>query len=303
MKNNILITGASGFIGSWVCRLISDKNVVATVSPYSNYGRIKDLEHKIKIVKLDLSDSEEVDKIFKKYKPKAVIHLATHGVYQYQQDDVKRIVIDNYMMTANLLAAASKYNVSKFINTGSVFEYGSQNKKVRESDVSLGDILNKYSAIKMATTALVNSYAKILSVITLRPFTTYGPHEDETRFIAASIKRALNGEEFRIVKGVVRDFVYVEDVARAFAKCLNTDYKSGEIINIGSGKKQTLDGAVKVIKKITKSKSKIIHDEKYIRQKESSCWANISRAYKVLNWQPMYDFEQGITKSVDFFKK
>lgn len=304
MKKKILVTGAGGFIGSAVChKLISKYKVIAVVSPFSEPSRLNDVKTKLTVAKVDLSNSDKVEKIFKKHKPNAVLHLATHGVYQYQQQDEERIVVDNYLMAVNLLANSLKYEVEKFVNTGSVFEYGSQNRKVKENEVELKDILNKYSAIKIATTALVNSYSERLKVITLRPFTTYGPGEDPTRFITASINRAINNEEIKLVKGVVRDFVYVEDVANAFLKALTVNFNSGEIINIANGEKHTLESAASLIKKITNSKSKIVVDIKYKRSKESSCWADISKAEKVLKWKPEFDFETGLRKSVDFLKR
>lgn len=298
-NQTVLITGAGGFIGSWVTRKLYEKyKVIAVVSPFSKSSRLDDIKNKITIIKTDLADFKTVDAIIKKVKPFAICHLATHGVYTYQQEDVDRIVIDNYLMTSNLLSSSVKYGVKKFINTGSVFEYGSQKRKVKESDVNLDDILNKYSAVKMATTALTNSYSDKLNVITLRPFTTFGPDEDPTRFVRATIDRALKNDPIRLVKNVIRDFVYVSDVADAFIKCVNKNFVSGEIVSIASGKKSTLDIVAKLIKKITKSKSEIIFDKSYVRKKESACWADITRAKKVLNWIPKHTLLQGIKKMV-----
>ncbi len=302
MANKILVTGASGFIGSFVCHQLVNYNIVAAVSPFSKSTRINDLKRKIKIMPVNLSDYEDVRKIIKLVKPDCVIHLATHGVYAYQQNDEERIAVDNYQMTFNLLSLSSKMGVKKFINTGSVFEYGSQKGKVKENDVNLNDILNQYSAIKMATTALTNSYADKLQVITLRPFTTYGPMEDESRFIRATIHRALENNPIEIAKNVVRDFVYVNDVAEAYLKAEKVDYNSGEIINIGSGKKSTLENVSSLIKKISKSESKIVYKEKYTRGKESACWADISKAKKVLKWYPKTSLKDGLKKTIDWVK-
>src|SRR6185369_4984900 len=126
MKDKIFITGASGFIGHAVCeRLAQDYDVVAIVSPFSKSLRLKSLKTKLKIIKADLSVPDKVVKLFKKFRPSIVVHLATHGVYQYQQEDEERIVLGNYLMTLNLLKSSVQYGVIKFINTGSVFEYGS----------------------------------------------------------------------------------------------------------------------------------------------------------------------------------
>lgn len=299
MIKTIFVTGAGGFIGSEVVRKLYKKyKVIAFVSPYSKSKRLNNLNKTVITIKLDLTDFEKLQRYFKKYKPDYVLHLATHGVYTYQQQDEKRIVVDNYLMTLNLLDLSKQYGVKKFINTGSVFEYGSQNKKVKENEVNLDDILNKYSAVKMGTTALANSYTDSFNVLTIRPFTTYGPDEDETRFIKATINRAINNEPIKLVSGVVRDFVYVEDVANAYSLSLIKKFESGEIVNIGSGNKYTLEEVANLIKKSTSSKSTIEIDKQYIRKRESRCWADISRAKKVLNWSPKYTLLQGIKKVI-----
>ena len=303
MYKRILVTGASGFIGSRVCKKLSKYKLFAVISPFSDKKRQLSKNKHLSVFKINLEDATKVDKLFKRIKPDIVIHLATHGVYQYQQNDEERIVKGNYLMTLNLLESSIRYGVKKFINTGSVFEYGSRAGKVKEKDIDLKDILNKYSAVKMATTALANSFANKIKIITLRPFTTYGQGEDETRFVRSTIIRALNNEPIRIVKGVIRDFVYVDDVADAYVKAVGKDFISGEILSIGSGKKSTLDEVALLIKKLTNSKSKIVFDDKYVREKESRCWADISAAKKILNWEPKTNLKNGIVKSVDFIKK
>lgn len=296
----ILITGASGFIGAEVCRqlVLKKYEVIAVVSPFTKSSRLNKMINKITIEKINLAEEKLVDNIIGKYKPYAILHLATHGVYTYQQQDEERIVNDNFLMTSYLLKYSVIHKVNKFINTGSVFEYGSQKRKVIEDDVNISDILNKYSAIKIATTALANSYSSQISVITLRPFTTYGPLEDDTRFITSTIKRAINNEPIRIVKDVVRDFVFINDVARAYVLALETDFRSGEVVNIASGVKNNLEKVAKLIKKITNSASNIIYDEKYVRTKESACWANIENSKKILNWSPKLTMLQGIKMMV-----
>jgi nucleoside-diphosphate-sugar epimerase len=296
----ILITGASGFIGSWITRKLVGNDILAIISPFSKPWRLNEIEKQVKIMKTDLSKIKQVERIFQEFRPDCVLHLATHGVYQYQQNDEKRIVEDNYLMTLNMLSESVRVGVKKFINTGSVFEYGSKSGSVKESDVDITDILNKYSAVKMATTALASSYADQLKIVTLRPFTTYGPTEDPTRFIPATIKRALSGESIRIVNGVIRDFVYVEDVANAYICGIEEDFVSGSVLNIAGGKRITLEEAALVIKRLTKSKSEIVFDKKYIRVKESRCWANISKANKILNWKPRYSFSKGVGKCIDY---
>ncbi len=290
MKKNYLVTGANGFIGSWVVRELIKNNIdtVAIISPESDAWRLKQVSSKVKVVKADLRDRRETKKTIKNARPDYIMHLATHGVYSYQQKDARNILIGNYQMTTNLLEAARKIKLTKFINTGSVFEYGTRAGKVAEKDVDISDILNKYSAIKIATTALACSYSEELPIITLRPFTNFGPLEDKARFIHTAIKQCLNGNEIRVAPGVVRDFVYVKDVARAYLAACNSKAQSGEIINIGSGKKHILLEVATIIKELTDSKVKIVEDASFSRSKDSRCWADIQKAKKIINWEPKY---------------
>lgn len=293
IKKTVLVTGAGGFIGSVVCNLLENKfNVIGVDNnPTRNAS---------KIIKVDLTDRLQVNKLFKKYKPDVVLHLATHGVYQYQQKDFEKIVLGNYIMALNLLEASKEFGVRKFVNTGSVFEYGSRPGKVKETDVALNDILNQYSAVKMATTALANSYTTFFNVVTLRPFTAFGPLEDSTRFIKSTIEKALKNEQIKIVKGVVRDFIFVEDLAKAYENSVEIDVPTGSVINIGSGKKVSLEMVARLVKKITKSNSEIIFDETYKRPKDSACYADISLAKKLLKWQPELTLLQGLQKMIYF---
>lgn len=305
MKKNYLVTGANGFIGSWVVReLIKKKNdTVAVISPESNARRLKQVSSKIKIARVDLRSRNKTEELIKNTRPDYVLHLATHGVYSYQQKDARKIAIGNYQIATNLLEAARKTKIKKFINTGSVFEYGTQAGKVSEKDVDISDILNKYSAVKIATTALACSYSEELQVVTLRPFTNFGPLEDEARFIHTAIKRCLNEDEIRVAPGVVRDFIYVKDVARAYIAACNTQVLSGEIINIGSGKKHILLEVAKTIKELTDSKAKIVEDASFSRPRDSRCWADIQKAKKILSWEPKYTLKEALKETIRWYKE
>lgn len=304
-RQRYLITGASGFIGSWVARLlVKEASVFAIVRPNSNLYRLNDIKDKIKIVEADLRDKDNSKKLVKKVNPDYILHLATFGVYPYQQEDVERIMVGNWEMAVNLFEIAKSINLKRFVNFGSVFEYGSRKGKVSEQDVDISDTLNMYSATKMATTALASAYKELIPLVTLRPFTTYGPYEDASRFIAGTIIRALNNEPIRIAPGVVlRDFVYVKDVARACILACKSKIGVGEIMNVGSGKAYKLLAVANLIKRLTSSKSKIIEDPKYIRKKESRCWADITKAKKLLRWSPNYSLKEALWGTIEWYKR
>lgn len=300
-----LVTGANGFIGSSLVRNLAkqDKEVIAVVSPESTCWRIKDLE-KITIVRRDLTKKKDVNNLLKKTSPNYIAHLATYGVYTYQQGQKDKIIEANWFMAVNMLTEATRLkNLKRFINFGSVYEYGSRYGKVKEEEVNIADILNEYSATKIATTSLAAAYYDKIPIVTIRPFTAYGPFEDKARFIVTTVLRGLRGENIRIAPGVIRDFIFVDDIAEAIARTFETKKAESHIINVGSGHKNTLNKVAEQVKDLTGNKSKIINDVSYKRKKDSRCWADISKAERLLGWKPKHSLRKGLMETIAWYKE
>lgn len=304
-RQRYLVTGASGFIGSWTTRqLLRDAEVFAVIRPNSNLWRLKDIKDRVKLIECDLTDFSAVKRLLKNQKPHHIIHLASHGVYSYQQKDEREIVVGNFLVTANLLEASKEILLNSFVNIGSVFEYGTKFGKAEEIDVDLTDTLSKYSAVKMATTVLAMSYKDDIPVTTLRPFTTFGMLEDRSRFITAIILRCLAGEDLVVAPGVFRDYIFIKDVvAGIISTCRSIEKARGEIINIGSGKRSYLEKVAKLIISFTGSKSQVVLDEKFVRTKESCCWADIKKAKKILGWSPKYSLKEALRETIEWYRK
>jgi nucleoside-diphosphate-sugar epimerase len=306
----VLLTGAAGFIGSSIVRKLIKKRNYQIITPLLKVNKAWRLENhlkKIKVIKCDLTNYVAVGDLIKTYKPQYVVHLATRGVYPREWNDRLGILKGNYDMSVNLLEAIRRHHIKSnflkhFINTGSVFEYGTKKGKVSEENVILNDNLNEYSASKKATTALTLTYKDNFPLTIIRPFTAYGPYGDKERFIEASILRALKNEPIRIVEGIIRDFIYVDDIAEVFTKSIGNKKVFGEIVNAGSGEGVTLEETAKHIIKITKSKSKIIIDNSYRRKKDSCCWADIEKAKRRLGWRPSVNIDNGISRTLDWVK-
>jgi nucleoside-diphosphate-sugar epimerase len=306
----VLLTGAAGFIGSHVARKLVRKGyeVIAPVKSTSDLWRIKDIKSKLVLSRIDLTDFAQVARLLKKHKPNYIVHCATRGVYPQQWSNRKEIIDGNYLMNVNLLEACSqmadKLKLKRFINTGSVFEYGSRPGKMKEDRVNFVDNLNLYSASKKATTILSHSppYIDQFPIVTLRPFTAYGPYGARSRFIEATILRCLNGEDVRIVPGVIRDFVYVEDVADAYVKTLTSKKCVDEILNVGSGEAHSLEETSEMVRNLTKAKVKIVVDKSYKRSRDSRCWADLSKAKKLLNWKPQNSLRTNMLNTIDWYR-
>jgi nucleoside-diphosphate-sugar epimerase len=311
MKYKYLITGAAGFIGSHAGRKLIElgHEVVAPIKNSSDTWRIKDIKNKLTVVRTDLTNFNSVKRILLKHKPDYIIHLATRGVYPHHWKDRIGILVGNYQMTVNLLEASlNLYKVQKIkgiVDAGSVFEYGVRSGSVKEEDVDLVDNINPYAASKKATTALVHSppYNQ-LPITTLRFFTAYGPYGARTRFIEGTVLRCLNNEDIEIAsQKVVRDFVFADDIAESIILALNNKESFGQIINIGSGVERTLKEVSEMIKEKTNSDVSIVGNPKYNRPNESRCWANISKAKKLLGWEPKHDLEEALDITINWYRK
>ena len=116
----ILITGASGFIGSNLLRLFVSKKIKVNIilRKKSNLWRVRDIIHKTNLYHADLNDKKNLSKIIKKIKPKSIFHLAAYGAYSHQ-DEMRLIKSSILDATTNLIYECKKFKFNIFINTGS----------------------------------------------------------------------------------------------------------------------------------------------------------------------------------------
>ena len=198
MKNTYLITGASGFIGSVLLRKLIEqkKEVHLILRKESDIWRIRDLLNKVTIHYSDLFKIQELTSIIQTIKPNIIYHLATNGAYSYQKD-ANQIIQTNILGTWNLLQACNVINYDLFVNTGSSSEYGFKQYAMRETD--LLEPTSYYAVTKCAQTLLCSHIAKQEKrpIVTLRPFSVYGPYEEPKRFIPTLMKSLFFHQEMK----------------------------------------------------------------------------------------------------------
>lgn len=303
-SNNILVTGATGFIGACLVRqLVKGKDKVHIIlRRKSDTWRIKDILKEINLHYADLTDARGIDKAVRKIKPQIVFHLAAYR--NYLEESRKNLEI-NIFGTLNLLEACNKTGYDIFINTGSSSEYGTKAKPMSEKDLLEP---NSYYAIAKTSQTLLCQYLareKKLPIITLRLFSIYGPYEGSRRLVLTLINNCLNGKDLSLVSSkTARDFIFVDDVVRAYLKAAQSPKLAGHIFNIGTGQQSLLKDVVSLVVKITRAKVKQNWGAMPGRPFDTDIWlADISKAKRVLNWQPKYNLEKGLRETVNWFKK
>ena len=304
----VLITGGAGFIGAnFVYKFLELKNIVVVAERKgANLWRLEKVKKNITLFSVDLTDAKTVEKLIAKIKPDIVIHLAAYGAYQRFQQDISLTIDTNLKGTINLVNACQKVGVEAFINTGTNSEYGIKNKPMKESDILEPD--NLYGITKSATSQYCQMMAKKFGfpVVTMRPFAVYGPFEEKGRLIPDIIKACLANTELTLSSPKsVRDFIYIDDLIEGYLAAIkNIEKIKGEIFNLGSGKQYSIQDVVKIVKKMTKSTINPQYGTIKKVQTEPTIWmANISKAKKMLDWKPKHNIEQGLKKSIEWFKE
>lgn len=305
-KLSVLITGATGFIGSHLTRKLFQEGYKVSIitRKKSKITTLKDILPFIHVYYSDLLHLSKLEKIMKSVKPNYIFHLATYPNYRSTKD-IYNLVKTNIIGTLNLLMASLEINYAAFVNTGSSSEYGIKNHPMKETD-SLKPI-SFYAATKASATFLSSVFAKIYNkpIVTFRLFSVYGPHEEEDRFIPTAIKAGVLEVPLFLTKDIVRrDFIFVDDVVDAYFSIINRSIAPGEIYNIGTGKQYSNHDIVGTLEKIIGKKIKIAKKTFKNRPWDTKTWvADISRAKNDLGWHPQFSLEKGLRTTYRWFKK
>lgn len=309
MTEKILITGATGFIGSNLTRKLVEENydLYIILRKESNTWRIKDILEKINLVYADLSDYNTLKREINRIKPDYIFHLATYGSYPDLQKDGNLMIQTNILGTYNLLQATKDINYKCFVHTGSSSEYG-----IKETSISETDILepsDHYGVTKASATLLCQTFSKIhkKNIVILRPFSVYGPYEKGSRFGPYVIMNCLQKKEINITSGEQkRDFIFINDVIDIYLKIMNKDNISGQIFNVGIGTDHSIKETAKIIFELTGNDLNLLKiGAKKMRKIEAiTSWkANISKMQKILNYKPKHNLKEGMEKTIEWFRK
>ncbi len=299
-KKRVLVTGASGFIGANLARKLLESNADVYTLDMSTNWKLEGLE--IKNIMADVCDLSAVKEAVKQAEPEIVFHLAAYGVNQ--SADMQTAINVNITGTANLLSSLLDSKIEKFVHTGTCHEYGDKQGKISETATIAPRSV--YAGTKAASTSicLAYYYQHALPINIIRPFVAYGPFANPYTLISTTILHALNKKDIPLSSGNQnRDFVFVEDVAEAYILAA-TAKASGEIFNVGSGVEESIKSVVTKILEYAGNPVKPVFGA--LPDRKGEIWhlqADNSKAKKMLGWQPKTGIEQGLKKTIDWFKQ
>ena len=291
----VLVTGGAGFIGSnLVDKLVQKGQKVIVLDNFSTGQRSNLSRHNkknVKIIKVDISGNKSLDKYFKNID--YVFHLAGLADIVPSIENPSKYFKSNVVGTFNVIQAAKKAKIRKFIYAASASCYGIPNKFPIKEDAKINPMY-PYAFTKWQAEELIMHWAKIYNfpAISFRFFNAYGPRSRTSGAYGAVfgifLAQKLANKPLTVVGNgnQTRDFIHVSDLVKAIIKAALSK-KIGKIYNIGGGKEIRINKIVKLIG------GKKIYIPKRPGEPDRSL-ANISKIKQDLNWRPKIKIEEGV---------
>ncbi len=321
---SILLTGSAGFIGYKVAEQLLNigYNIVGidNLNDYYDVGlkkwRLEQLKKfsNFKFHNLDIENYKSLKTLFKKYSVSpflrssdspflSVINLAARAGVRYSMKNPFVYMTTNALGTLNLLELCREFNIKKFILASTSSLYAGQRMPFKES-LAVNTPISPYASSKKSAESIAYTYHYLygIDVIILRYFTVYGPAGRPDMSVYRFIQWIENGEPL-ILYGdgsQSRDFTYVDDIADGTIRAMNL--KGFEIINLGNNKPHTMNELIRFIERYLGKKARIIK-KPFFEADLKATWADITKAKRLLDWQPKTSFEKGIKLTVDWHKK
>jgi UDP-glucuronate 4-epimerase len=313
---NFLVTGGAGFIGSHVCeRLLHDGHRVWAFDDLNDFydpqikrrtlADIQSLGKPFTFVHGDLADAGAVKALFAATKFDQIIHLAARAGVRPSLEQPALYQRVNVEGTVNLLEAARKTGVKKLTLASSSSVYG-VNSKVPFSEADpIVSAISPYAASKLACEALGHVYHHIygLDIAMLRFFTVYGPRQRPDLAIHKFTKLIDAGKPIPVFGdgSTARDHTFVTDILEGIIACTKKEF-GFEIFNIGESQVIRLDQLIGLIESALGKKAVI--DRQPLQPGDVPItFADISKAQRLLGYQPQVKAEKGIPLFVDWFQK
>ncbi len=308
LPTTILVTGGAGFIGSWSCELLIEKGYKVIVYDDLSSGKLENLSHvidKVVFVKGDICSFKDVYRVMREYRVDAVLHLAAIvSVVEVNENPFRGLYV-NFYGTLNILEAMRRLDVDKIVYASSAAVYGDPvDLPIKETHPLKPKSL--YGVSKLSSELLLNSYREVygLKPVILRYFNVYGPRMKPGAYasvIYKFIESIISNKPLTIYGDGLqtRDFVYVEDVARANIAAIEKNVEG--VYNIGSGVATNIRELASLILRLTHREDLgIVYREPRPGDIRDS-YACIEKAVNELSWKPRVELVTGLKKTIDYF--
>jgi nucleoside-diphosphate-sugar epimerase len=305
----VLVTGATGFIGSHLCRRLLDggAEVHALTSTVSSVYpvRLVDIRDRITLHGGNLNDSGAMDSVVERADPSVVFHLGAYTHVGKSWERVDECIQTNIHGSVNLLQALARSSYERFVYTSTSEVYGDVAVPFQEDAVV--DPLSPYSVSKYAG----ERFCRMLHrgrgwpIVVVRPFNAYGPAQSPDRVIPEIIVKALRGERLAMTEGhQTREFNYVDDLADGFVRAATVSGIEGEVFNIGGGEELSMRDLATTI--LTLMGDPIVAEFGALPERPTEIWsmrADVTKATKVLGLSPARPLRDGLEQTIAWYRR
>lgn len=308
----VLLTGASGFIGSHLAEeLVTCGASVRAFLHYNSRGEEGNLKYvaseirrEIEVVYGDLTDPDAVKKAIRG--TSHVFHLGALIAIPYSYVHPFSFVQTNINGTANILNACLEIGSERLVTTSTSEVYGTAVAVPMDENHRLHP-QSPYAASKAAADHLAESYARSfrLPVVIVRPFNTFGPRQSTRAVIPTVIMQALR--QGTVELGSItptRDFNFVKDIAHGFAMAGDAQV-SGEVFNLGTGVEHSIAEVIRTVSTILGTELLVTERADRIRPAQSEVHrliADSSKAARHLGWSPQYTFQEALEQTIEWYE-
>ena len=307
-----LVTGGAGFIGSHLVeKLVADGQEVSILDDFNDFydpeikrSNIAGVADQLRVHELDLRDSRAVKELFHREKFDQVVHLAARAGVRPSIGNPQLYYDTNVDGTLHLLEAARARGIQRFIFASSSSVYGICKTVPFSEETNLTQTISPYAATKIAGEFLCSTYSHLykMRIVALRFFTVYGARQRPDLAIHQFTRRIYNGQPIdQFGDGTTRrDYTYIDDIIQGVVAALRYEGPLFDIFNLGESDTIELRALIAGIEDALGRKAQIRQLEEQPGDVPLTC-ADISKARRLLGYNPTTPLQAGLPKFVDWF--
>ena len=314
-SKKILVTGAAGFIGFHVSKLLLEEDYevygIDNINDYYNTSLKNDrldilkTKNNFKFSKIDISNHDDLSQVFNNFKPEIVLNLAAQAGARYSLENPFAYVNSNLIGFVNIIELCRRNKVEGLIYASSSSVYGNNKKIPFDVKDRVDTPISIYGASKRANELIAHSYSYLFNLNTtgLRFFTVYGPwgRPDMAMYIFAD--KISSGKPIQVYNNgnMKRDFTYIDDIVSGIKSSIEKNY-SCEIFNLGNSKSEDLMDVVGKVEENLNMRAEIEYLPMQPGDVEST-YANIKKSEEMLNYKPATNVDKGIKEFISWYKE
>lgn len=308
-----LVTGTTGAVGAHVAKKLLDRGETVIGITHDSHPRGRNplellgIENDIFMTHGDLLDLTFIKRIVSDYEVNKIFHLAALPIVRVGNISPVPIFKTNVEATWNVMEAAKENNSTVlYVSTDKV--YGHHGNEPYKETFSLNG-LNIYDASKAMGDQVVRAYNFVYGTkaVVTRSCNIFGPADLNSRLIPNTIRNCLKGESPLIFEGIdyIREWIFIDDVVEAFMMLIdNIEKTNGQAWNIGTGYTASQESVIEeILKHFPNIKARVVAPPLYTKKEIPYQKLDIEKITKTFNWKHKVSFEDGIRKTVEWWKQ